>query len=173
LKEKLQSLSLLLRKTIENIDKTAVTLDEELDAVKAYIDLYRDKIPGSFRVEYIIEGENYHKRLIPSMILQIPVENAIKHGLMPLDGEKVLKINISDSEDFQRLVVEDNGIGLHASAGRSEGTGSGLKVLLQTIHLLNARNIQKIKFSMNEKTGSNVSGTLVNIDIPYDYNFAI
>jgi hypothetical protein len=90
-----------------------------------------------------------------------------------LDGEKILKINISEGEGCQHLVIEDNGIGLLASIGRSKGTGSGLKVLLQTIHLLNTRNIQKIKFSINEKTGSNVSGTSVNIDIPYDYNFAI
>lgn len=175
LKEKLKSLSLLLRKVIENIDQTAISLDQELEAVKAYIDLNTSKIPEPFTVEYLIaEGTKLHG-LIPAMMIQIPVENAIKHGLMPLEGDKILKISVSDSDMYQHILIEDNGIGLKASVGRSTGTGTGLKVLLQTIHLLNANNLQKIIFSVGDRIINNTvsSGTTVSIKIPVNFNYIL
>lgn len=173
--QKLNNLSLLLRKVIENIDRTAVSLDEELAAVKAFVDLCSPKIPEPFAVEYkIAEGTKLHG-LIPAMMIQIPVENAIKHGLMPLDGEKRLTISITDQDEFQHITVSDNGIGLKASAGRSTGTGTGLKVLMQTIHLLNAKNQNEIKFSVSERdpNSGEVSGTIVDIQIPYEFDYTL
>ncbi len=175
LKKKFQSLSLLLRKVIENIDQTAVPLESELEAVKAYIDLYRERIPGSFSEEYLIDADVNMQVLVPAMILQIPVENAIKHGLMPLDGDKKLMIGITRFDHHQKISITDNGIGLQASAGCSAGTGKGLKVLLQTIHLLNAKNQEKISFSIVEREPdhSRSSGTQVNIEIPLEFDYEV
>jgi len=108
-------------------------------------------------------------------MIQIPVENAIKHGLMPLEGDKKLTISITDQDEFQHITVSDNGIGLKASTGRSTGTGTGLKVLMQTIHLLNAKNQNEIKFSVSEKNSNSgeVSGTIVDIQIPYNFNYTL
>jgi tetratricopeptide (TPR) repeat protein len=175
LKEKLNSLSLLLRKMIENIDRTVIPLDEELAAVKAYIELFQVKMPEPILIEYCIKEGTNLQGLIPAMMIQIPVENAIKHGLMPLEGEKKLSISITDFERHQQITVTDNGIGLKASAGRSTGTGTGLKVLLQTIHLLNAGNLHKIKFAVSELENTHISttGTSVNIEIPYNFNYSL
>ena len=103
LKEKLNSLALLLRRMFENIDKVAIPLEDELKAVKAYIDLYTNQIPETFDVEYIIAEGTKLDGLIPAMMLQIPVENAIKHGLMPLDGHKILKISIGENDGHQQI----------------------------------------------------------------------
>ena len=175
LKEKLKSLSLLLRKVIENIDRTAITLNDELAAVKAYIDLYRDKIQGPFTMDYLIGEETKLDGLVPAMIIQIPVENAIKHGLMPLEGDKKLIIRVTGFKEYQQITITDNGIGLKAAAGHSSGTGSGLKVLKQTIQLLNANNKNKIGFSIDEREPNHAgaTGTVVEIQIPYEYNYTI
>lgn len=175
LKEKLKNLSLLLRKVIENIDRTAIPLTEELEAVKAYISLYKENIPAPFSVEYLIEEGTMLKSLIPSMMIQIPVENAIKHGLMSIEGEKILIIRVTNDAEYQHIAINDNGIGLNASKGLSAGTGTGLKVLLQTILLLNAKNAKKIKFSVNDHPpdSSFTSGTAVKIEIPLNFNYAL
>jgi len=175
LKEKLRSLALLLRKMIENIDQTAIPLSEEIKAVKAYIDLYSDKIPGTFSAEYLIAEGTDLEGLIPAMMIQIPVENAIKHGLMPLEGDKILTISVSECNGYHNVQIEDNGIGLKASKGRSTGTGTGLKVLLQTIHLLNARNQYKINFAVENREPNNAftSGTIVSIKIPNEFNYTL
>jgi len=160
---------------IENIDQTAIPLSEEIKAVKAYIDLYSDKIPGTFSAEYLIAEGTDLEGLIPAMMIQIPVENAIKHGLMPLEGDKILNISVSDCNGYHNVQIEDNGIGLKASAGRSTGTGTGLKVLLQTIHLLNTRNQYKINFAVENREPNNafLSGTIVSIKIPNEYNYTL
>ena len=175
LKEKIKSLALLLRKMIENIDQMAIPLEEELKAVKAYIDLSSGKISETFTVEYQVAEKTNLRQLIPAMIIQIPVENAIKHGLMPLEGEKTLTITVADYNAHQHINITDNGIGLKASAGRSTGTGTGLKVLLQTIDLLNANNHQKIEFTYGDRRNDNdlEMGTTVNIKIPMDFNYDI
>jgi len=94
---------------------------------------------------------------------------------MPLEGEKKLTINVTDFDGYQQITVTDNGIGIKAASGRSTGTGTGLKVLLQTIHLLNINNQQKIKFSVTERDPTNVisSGTSVEIKIPFDFNYTL
>lgn len=175
LKEKLKNLTFLLRKVIENIDQIAVPLETELDAVKAYIDLYSERIPQPFEVDYTIDEGLKLDTLVPAMIMQIPVENAIKHGLMPLEGEKRLTISVAKQNGFQQITISDNGIGLKASAGRSTGTGTGLKVLMQTIHLLNAKNQEKIEFGILEQSEimPDSSGTTVKIKIPTSFNYTI
>jgi sensor histidine kinase YesM len=109
------------------------------------------------------------------MMIQIPVENAIKHGLMPMEGAKKLTISITDHDEYQQITVTDNGIGLKASTGRSTGTGTGLKVLMQTIHLLNTNNSSKIKFTVQELDAKNgiSSGTAVDIQIPNSFNYTL
>jgi tetratricopeptide (TPR) repeat protein len=175
LKEKLKSLTFLLRKVIENIDQIAIPLENELEAVKTYIDLYSERIPQPFEVEYAIGEGTRLDRLVPAMIIQIPVENAIKHGLMPMEGEKRLTVSIAEFRGCQQITVSDNGIGLKASTGRSAGTGTGLKVLLQTIYFLNTKNQQKIKFTISEKEpeGSVLQGTVVQIEIPLIFDYSI
>lgn len=175
LKVKLKNLTFLLRKVIENIDQIAVPLETELDAVKAYIDLYSERIPHPFWVDFNIgEGINLDV-LVPAMIIQIPVENAIKHGLMLLEGEKRLTISVNKLSGVQYITISDNGVGLKASAGRSTGTGTGLKVLMQTIHLLNAKNQEKIELGILEQSEimPDSSGTTVKIKIPTSFNYTI
>lgn len=169
----LAHLSLLLRKSIENIDQTAISVEEELNVVKAYIDLQRQIIPGSFHFDIQIEEGVNMQWLIVAMMIQIPVENAIKHGLMPLEGEKRLSISIAEEAKDLIIVIMDNGIGFTASSGRSTGTGTGLNTLLQTISLLNQRNKNNIKFTIGENKLSNGEnkGVSVRILVPDKFSF--
>ncbi|MGV8093405.1 MAG: sensor histidine kinase [Mangrovibacterium sp.] len=169
----LASLSLLLRKSIENIDRIAVPIKNELDVVKAFIDLQRQIIPGPFDFDIHIEEGTDMQWLILAMMIQIPVENAVKHGLMPLAGEKKLSISIAEEEKDLIITIRDNGIGLTASGGRSTGTGTGLNTLFQTISLLNHRNKNKIKFTIGENTQCNDEnkGVTVRISVPDKFSF--
>lgn len=176
LKEKISELSFLLRKILENMERTAIPLSEELEVVKAYLSLQQERMPEPFHVEFNIPDNIDIQQLIPAMIIQIPVENAIKHGLMPKSGLKSLRINIINTPSGFKLSIEDNGIGLSGSVNRTTGTGTGLKVLMQTIYLLNSKNKQKIEFSINDRKATNdeeTKGTIVEIFIPSVYSFNI
>jgi sensor histidine kinase regulating citrate/malate metabolism len=95
---------------------------------------------------------------------------------MPLEGEKKLMIKISEFHGNLQITVADNGIGLKASSSnQSTGTGTGLKVLMQTIHLLNLNNQKKIKFSLNDRQQDKADSctTAVDIIIPHEYNYTL
>ena len=173
IKRNINTIAMLLRRSIENTEQTAIPLKEELEVVTGFIELQQLRIPQPFSFEYYIsEGVNL-EHLIPAMIIQIPVENAIKHGLLPMTGDKILRINISPYEGGLQILIEDNGIGMSASSNRTSGTGIGLKVMIDTINLLNSKNAFKIAFSINSHKCNPESkvGTLVEIKVPTNYSF--
>ena len=81
------------------------------------------------------------------MLLQIPVENAIKHGLRLKEGKRLLRISISRKDKFVEIVICDNGGGYHRKSA-NKGTGTGMKVITQTIQLLNSYNRTPIVMSI-------------------------
>jgi len=169
-REKLGQIASLLRKSLENSERNAIKLSEELEMVNNYIDLQESRIPRPFVFRLTLDENVDTDTLIPAMLLQIPVENAIKHGLMPLEGEKELWVNITQNQDHLLIKIEDNGIGRQLSAGRTTGTGTGLKVLLQTIHLLNDKNRHKIIFKITDRVPN---GTGVEIQVPVQLNYEL
>ena len=170
---KIKTLLMLLRKSVDNTEQTAIPAGDELEIVKGFIELQEHRIPEQFFVSYDIEPGTNMNQLIPAMILQIPVENAIKHGLLPLTGEKLLQIKFSNYSDGLQISVKDNGVGFRDSANRSRGAGTGLKILFQIIFLLNSQNTEKIEFSINDRCAAPNSGmgTRVEIKIPGNYSF--
>ena len=175
IKSQIKTLLILLRSSVDNVEQIAVPVSEELSLVKGYVDLISHSIPKPFQVNYEIQQGVNMDHLIPAMILQIPVENAIKHGLLPLPDEKILNVKIGKYESGLKLVVEDNGIGYLSSGKRAIGAGTGLKVLYQMIDLLNSLNKEKIEFTIDDKGLENNSakGTIVEIRVPDNYSFKL
>ena len=175
LQKKINVLLSLLRKSVDNMEKMVVPLYEELELVKNYVDLQCLKVPEPFIVSYEVEPGLNMNHPIPAMILQIPVENAIKHGLMPLTGEKLLRIKICHYSKGIQITVEDNGVGYRSSTNRSMSSGTGLKILYQIIASLNSENDGKIEILILEKEQKNTmsGGTIVEIKIPEKYSYDI
>ena len=175
IKKNLTTLMILCRKSIDHIEQIAVSVEDEIELVKGYIELQRWRIPEPFKIIWEIEETTDLNHLIPAMLIQIPVENAIKHALLPLTGEKLLRIKIRKYETCLKIIIEDNGIGYQQSANRALGTGTGLKILYQMIYLLNKQNTEKIEFSIIDKRKGDASatGTIVEIKIPKNYSFDI
>jgi LytS/YehU family sensor histidine kinase len=167
---------MLLRNVIENIEHTAIPLAEELTIVQKFVELQKDKITLAFKFEINVEPDFNTDMLVPAMIIQIPAENALKHGLMPKqDGTCELSITAKKTESGSLISVIDNGIGLKNQTGKTSGTGTGLKMVMQTIQFLNSKNKNKIEFSIEERNQREVnsSGTIAEIFIPEEYSFQI
>ena len=116
------------------------------------------------------------------MLVQIPVENAIKHGLRGKSGRKRLNIKIVKTGECIVIVIQDNGGGFQSVASVSAGTGTGMKVITRTLQLLNAYNRFPIEMKINnvefpiEMKINNVEieheiGCEVYFKIPLDYSF--
>jgi len=171
----IRELMALLRRSVDNIEQPAIPLFEELEVVKGYIGLQSSRIPEPFTINFDIGPEVNMNQLIPAMIIQIPVENAIRHGIMKITGEKLMTIGIHPYDEGIQITVNDNGLGYSSSSDRNIGAGTGLKILYQSIFLLNSVNTHKITFTIKElnEEGKSQKGTSVIIRIPaiYSYDF--
>ncbi len=106
------------------------------------------------------------------MMLQIPVENALKHGLSQVEGKKTVVIKIRKEGTGIKVRITDNGTGYYPEKeSRTSGTGTGLKVLNQTIEILNLQNAEKITFSLSKKNKEKQNGTSVELFIPFNYQY--
>lgn len=172
-KNNLMELVKYLRRSLELTEKLSVSLQDELDFVQSYIGLESGRVGEDFTASVVVEeGLDAKSIMIPSMIVQIPVENAIKHGLAGKDGEKELTIRISREGKGVRIVICDNGRGyLPQVASSTRGTGTGLKVLYQTIQLLNTKNKnEKIRFNIGNRNDGQ-TGTQVSVYIPFHFSY--
>ena len=172
-KNNLMELVKYLRRSLELTEKLSVSLQDELDFVQSYIGLESGRVGEDFTASVVVEeGLDAKSIMIPSMIVQIPVENAIKHGLAGKDGTKELTNRISRDGKGVRIVICDNGRGyLPQVASSTRGTGTGLKVLYQTIQLLNTKNKnEKIHFNIGNRNDGQ-TGTQVSVYIPFHFSY--
>ena len=112
--------------------------------------------------------------MIPSMIVQIPVENAIKHGLAGKDGERELFVRVSreGKGTVSWFVTMDEGI-FRKVVSSTKGTGTGLKVLYQTVQLLNTKNKnEKMRFDITNRNDGQ-TGTQVFVYIPFHFSYEL
>lgn len=161
----------LIRRSLINTEKIAIPLNDELDFVKSFIELQKMRMDNDLKVIWNIADGIDLSQQIPGMILQIPIENAIKHGLAPKRDNRVLQIDINEDIGFLQFIITDNGTGLQQASSPTKGTGTGLKVLTNTIHILNQINDNKMSYLITNRDVEDGPGTKVIIKIPLKYNY--
>lgn len=169
----LRGLVMLLRRSLELTAQTYVTLAQELEFARAYISLEQESLGDGFRLGWHIDPRiDTTAVFVPPMIIQIPVENAIKHALRQKEGEKRLSVRVENEGNGTRILIQDNGPGyLPGKRDSSAGTGTGLKVLYQSIDLFNHKNKEKILFRILRSDEEGLDGTKVSVYIPDNYKF--
>ena len=164
----------LLRRNLELCDQYCVPLSQELDFVDLYVNAEAPSIGKDFVFDKDIEnGIDISKIIIPSMMVQIFVENAIKHGLRGYDGEKFLKISITQDNTNSTIKIINNGNPISNNT-RKDGTGTGMKVIMQTIQTLNERNKNKLDLKIDTKNiDEDTERWEITLTVPRSYNFDI
>lgn len=173
-KQELSSLVKLMRRNLELVEQLCVTLAEELDFVKTYINLERRSLGPDFHSELKIEKDVQPEQIrILSMMIQIPVENAVKHALREKEGERNLWVSVCRRGNGICIKITDNGGGYRPDS-RNRGTGTGMKVIMQTIQILNNKNKEAIDVSVhNVSLQSGEMGCEVTFWLPDNYDYRI
>lgn len=105
----------LTRHILEMSNKEKVSLHDELKALKLYLELEKMRFEDDFNYQITTHDIEADTILIPSMLIQPYVENAVKHGLLHKKGAKLLKLDFEVKENILTVSIEDNGIGIEAS----------------------------------------------------------
>ena len=123
-----------LRRVLPMLDRSEVSLGEEIHLIQAYLSVIKVRMAGRLAVNFQIPDDLQSAR-VPPLSLATLVENAIKHGLSPLARGGTLSIAAFLNNDLLAVTVADDGVGLKANGGG--GTGIGLynvRSRLATLH---------------------------------------
>lgn len=163
----------LIRRGLEQTDELSTSLSDELDFVDGYVQLQSKALGDNFTFdEQIADDVDLDTVRLPSMMMQIAVENAIKHGLRGLDRDKLLAIQISRRDEGTSIRIIDNGRGLAATAASAaESTGTGTRVIDGLLEMLNERNSRKLSYRLDNNAEG--QGCLVEIFLPDDYDYSL
>jgi two-component system, LytTR family, sensor kinase len=160
--EMLARLGDFLRLTLENTGAQEVTLQEELEFLRSYLEIERVRFQDRLTVEMAIAPETLDAR-VPNLILQPIVENAIRHGVVARVGDGRVEIRATREDGRLRLRVSDNGPGLHAEGGRAPRPSHGLGFALTRARLERLYDSDQ-HFSLSDADGG---GLRVTLEIPF------
>ncbi|GAK89542.1 sensor histidine kinase [Nonlabens ulvanivorans] len=166
----------LIRTYLDHSVKGRITLQEEIESLNMYLEL--EQLRFEERLQYEIKVDMYEQPdhlLIPTMLIQPYVENALKHGLLHIEGERLLNITFTQNtaQHFILCTVDDNGIGREKAreiqAKRLRHHKSfATKATDDRISLLNYVLEKEASIEITDKhNGTQATGTLVTIKIPY------
>lgn len=164
--------SKMVRTILEFSERDAILIEEEIDFLHTYLGLEKLRFQDDF--EYHIESDvNSGAIRIPSLIVQPFVENAIKHGLLHKEGEKVLKISFHLEEDHVVCIVLDNGIGAEEAneinaRQRKEHKSFSTEAIARRLQMLQTQSNGKAGYVTENVLSSSgkVNGTKVTIILP-------
>jgi LytS/YehU family sensor histidine kinase len=153
----LMTLSDLLRASLAQTNQRDVSLQQELALLTRYLDISRMRFRDRLSIDVDVPA-TVHDAMVPSLILQPIVENAIRHGVARLGGGGHVWISAHRIGDRLRLEVRDNGPGPSANA---DVEGIGLRT---TRERLREQFADAARFELAHRSDG---GAIASIEIPF------
>ena len=128
-------LSDFLRYTLDQDPMKKVSVQQELEALNLYLDIEKMRFGERLRLEYDVQPDA-RDALVPSLLLQPLIENAIKYAVSPREHGGAIRIGARVVEDMLSLEVSDDGPGLVDVTRLGNGRGVGLRNTRERLHVL-------------------------------------
>lgn len=166
----------LIRQNLSAINSALINLEEETDRLKNYMDLEKLRMEDKF--DYTIEIDKdveEDEAMIPSMIIQPFVENAIWHGISTLKGNGMIRISFAMHTPIAiKISIEDNGVGMkQAGAFSSRGENHlhmGMAMTQKRLEIIGKRMNIQTSVTISETSPESLNpGTRVVILVPVSY----
>jgi sensor histidine kinase YesM len=123
--EMLGDLSGLLRRSLDTMEEQEISLAQELEFIGAYLSIEQKRFGERLRLEQSVPDE-LMKAVVPALILQPLVENAIRHGIEPQRDPGLISIEARKEDGHLHLIVRDNGKGWAGGGAESNTSGRPL-----------------------------------------------
>jgi two-component sensor histidine kinase len=154
-------LSELLRYTLDQADNQKVPLSQELEFIYRYLEIEQTRFPDRLKIDLQIQPESL-AGLVPTLLLQPLVENAIKHGISHLTNPGTLGIRAQRIDHRLELAISNDGIGLNENGRQGERKGLGLSNARERLQQLYGEHH---KFELIECGDGRVSAS---ISLPFE-----
>ena len=176
----IQKLSRLIRKVLEYSDKPAILLEDELELLGQYLELETMRFGNKFTYQMVVspslETDNI---LIPSMLIQPLIENAMLHAFMGISRKGQITISFDTKDGMLHCSIEDNGIGREQAAKmkppQQEGKHKSIAIKdtqerLEIIGKASVQNARMAIIDLHDAEG-HASGTRVELFLPLEENY--
>jgi len=170
----LTDFSTLMRSVLENSEEDFILLDKEVELLELYLKLEHSRFKDKFDYELIVdEAIEQSQFLIPPMLLQPYVENAVWHGLRYKKDKGFLKVQLlKNGEETIRIEITDNGIGREKSKElktdyQKKQQSKGMQNIKQRIAILNEMYKDKVDVFIEDLYDDN-TGTKVMLTLKKD-----
>lgn len=166
----LAKFSMLIRNILNNSKEEYISLSQEINTLKLYIELEQIRFTHPFKFIIDIDDEIDMDVDIPTMLIQPYIENSIWHGLMPKKGEGVLELIFKEINSTIHVTIRDNGVGRKIKGPNQQHISKGLSITEQRIETLEATSQKKFDtkiIDLKDEQGNPI-GTEVNLIIPFD-----
>jgi hypothetical protein len=134
----LDSLIAYLRAAVPRLDEPATTVEQELQLVRAYLELMYMRMPDRLKYEVQADDAALKLRCPPTTLLTL-VENAVRHGIDPGEEGGRIEVRVRVREGRCHAEVVDTGVGLQVAPG---GLGTGLSTLRERLQLVFGNDAQ-------------------------------
>lgn len=168
----------LMRAILEGSRYEYIPLEEEVKLLENYLNLQRLRFEDKFTYEIEVDKElSLDEVVVPPMLAQPFLENAIEHGFKNLVQEGKLMVRFLSTNDKNILLeIEDNGIGLNQTLTIKEGQKTkkisrATQITRERLTLLNKKQSKNLSLVVKDlsETQTNTQGTLVSLAIPLKY----
>lgn len=166
----LSKFSKLLRIILENSREKTVSLDQELEAVEYYLALQNMEESQRFQYKMVVDERiDPQLYIIPPMLIQPFIENAMEHAFENSILEKVIEVQVSLVEKQLVCTITDNGIGIDAQKSvKKQGKKSfATAITTERLELMSKDFETKGSILIEDRKKFNQNGTKVTINIPY------
>ncbi len=164
----------LVRSTLNHSEQEFIDFEQEIKLLELYLSL--EKLRFKKNLNYSIESKNVEDIMVPPLIIQPFIENALVHGLLHKEGSKELKISF-EAKDNLICIIEDNGIGRERAKSikkrqRSEHESFSGKAIRKRFEILSKIFEGKFGFEYEDLFHEGIpSGTKVILTIPIKHKF--
>jgi len=164
----IQKFASLMRATLHNSRQENISLEEEITTLTYYLEL--EKLMGLKEFNYSINTETTvatEEIILPPMLIQPFVENAIEHGILANTTKGIIKIEFKQQDNKLLCVIEDNGVGYEQSLKNKKGSSHqsvALEVTKERIQMIFANSNFKIEELKNND--DTILGTRVSFRLP-------
>ena len=118
----LLNLTTLLRATLDRTRRSNTTLGQEMEIAQAYLEIQATRMQG--RLSYDIKIDpGLETMLLPPLIVQPLIENAVKHGIEPQETGGMINLSVRAHGDGVEIEIVDNGVGISATGCGEDRTG--------------------------------------------------
>ncbi len=170
----LSNFARFFRIMLESSQSEAILLETEIEMLTLYLRLQQIRYPGRFDYQFEIDEELPEElTLVPAMMVQPILENAIEHGFIDKTRKGMLIIRFKLQNDYIRFEAEDNGIGINTSKQKKstiksrKHKSSAISIIEERIIVLSKKYRYPPIFEINEVLlNGQVKGTLVIMNLP-------